>query len=190
MSYFNRNKWWVVAFVLLIIMNLTTLTTLWVIQDRRWPPSINQRSGIVDYLVKELGFDSIQKKQLIELRNNHEERLMGMRGKTRDAKDALFALLTKDNVPDSMIQKAAYASSENDQQIDVLTFQHFQKIRSLCTPDQKIKFNAIIGELIRSQGPPPPGNPNGTPPRREDGKPEGPPRPGDDDRRPPPPPQQ
>jgi len=190
MSYFNRNKWWVIAFVLLIIMNLATLTTLWVMKDKRWPPSIHQRSGIVDYLVKELGFDSIQKKQLIQLRKGHEERLMGMRGKTRDAKDALFALLTKDDVPDSIVEKAAYASSENDQQIDVLTFRHFQKIRNLCTPPQKIKFNDIIGELIRSQGPPPSGNPNGPPPRREDRRREGPPGPGDDDRRPPPPPQQ
>ena len=192
MSYFNRNRWWGIAFLLLIIMNIATLATLWVIKDRRPQKHNAGVSGVTDFLVKELGFDSVQKKQLLLLREEHQEKMMEMRGKTRDAKDALFGLLEQPNVADSVVEKAAFASVYNDQQQDLLTFRHFQKIRNLCTPAQKTKFDSIIKEVIRLMGPPPPGNQPGgpPPPLHGDRHPDGPPPPGADNREPPPPPQQ
>jgi Spy/CpxP family protein refolding chaperone len=188
MSYFNRNKWWAIAFLLLIVMNVATLTTLWLLKDARAPHRMAPGQGVADFLVKELGLDSVQKQKLLILRAENDEKVMEMRGRTRDAKDALFSLLQKQDVPDSVIEKAAYASVYNDQQLDLLTFRHFQKIRDLCTPEQKLKFNEIVKEVIRSMGPPPPGNQTGPPPPMNGERhPDGPPPPGEDRRGPPPP---
>lgn len=178
MSYFNRNKCWAIAFLLLIALNVATLATFWLIRERRQGPPQGARSGVVDFLVKELGFDSVQKQKLLQLRDEHQQKMMEIRKQNRDAKNTFFALLQQPDVPDSALKKAAKASVLPDEQTDLLTFRHFQRIRNLCTESQKKKFDSIIQEVLRITAPPPPGSPSGPPQR-----------PGDDRRGPPPPPQ-
>ena len=190
MSYFNRNKWWAIAILLLVVMNVATLTTLWLIKDKRPGPPTDPKSGVVDFLVKELGFDSVQKQKLIVLRNEHQDKIKELRKHNRDAKDAFFALLQQADTPDSVIEKAAIASTVYDKETDILTFKHFQQIRNLCTAEQKKKFENVIEEVLRMISPPRPGKQQGPPlPRREGDRPDGPP-PGDDGHRGPPPPQE
>ena len=175
MNYFKRSKWWAIAFIVLLIMDVASLAAVWLLKEKRPAP----RPEVAEFLARELGFDSLQKQELFNLRAEHQQQARALRGKTREAKDALFALLKEAFVPDSMLAKAAEASSVNDRQLDILTFRHLQKIRELCTPEQQKKFDAVIHEVLRSMGPPMP------PPGRE-GHP--PPPPGEE-REPPPPPQ-
>jgi hypothetical protein len=191
MSYFNRNKWWAVAFLLLIALNIATLTALWLLKDKRpGPPPAVMQSGVVDFLTKELGFDSLQKQKLVALYKEHQNKMQEVRKGNREAKDAFFSLLQQHDIPDSVIQKAAQASARYDSETDVLTFRHFQQIRNLCTDTQKEKFDGVIKQVLRMIAPPPPGSqPGPPPPHRGDGMHDGPPPPGGpgDDRRPPPP---
>lgn len=190
MSYFNRNKWWAITILLLVVMNVATLTTLWLLKDRRPGPPADPKSGVVEFLVKELGFDSLQKQKLIALRGEHQNKMRELRRNNRDAKDAFFALLQQPDTPDSVIEKAAIASTVNDKETDILTFKHFQQIRNLCTAAQKKKFDNVIAEVLRMISPPRQGKQQGPPPpRREGDRQDGPP-PGEDDRRGPPPPRE
>ncbi len=177
MSYFNRNKWWAVAFIALLIMNVASLAAVWLLKDNRPAQHRGPGPGVAEFLTKELRFDSLQQQQLFQLRSAHQRQVMELRSKTREAKDALFELLKEPAVSDTMLAKAAIASSLNDQQLDILTFRHLQKIREICTPVQKEKFDAVIHEVLRSMGPMPPPGPEGHPP------------PPGDRRGPPPPPQ-
>ena len=160
MNYFNRNKWWAIAFIALLIMNVASLAAVWLIKEKRPAP----RPEVAEFLARELGFDSLQKQQLFRLRSEHQQQARELRGKTREAKDALFALLKESSVPDSVLAKAAEASSVNDRQLDILTFRHLQQIRELCTPVQKKRFDEVIHEVLRSMGPPPPPRRDGHPP--------------------------
>ena len=193
MSYFNRNKGWAIAFLLLIFLNIATLTALWLMKDGRPLPFLKEKdpkSGVVDFLVKELGFDSLQKQKLIILRDAHQQKVMGLRKMNREAKDAFFDLLQRSDLPDSVIENGAKNAARFDQELDVLTFQHFREIRNLCTQEQKKKFENVIREVLKMIGTPQGGRPQGPPPpRREGERPDGPPPP-DDDRKGPPPPQQ
>ncbi len=189
MSYFNRNKWWVIAFILLITLNIATITAFWLVRDRRPGPPPGAGSGVVDFLVKEIGFDSTQKQKLIQLRSQYQQDIMEARKNNRAAKDAFFALLQQPDISDSALAKAARASTVADQQSDIITFRHFQQIRKLCNETQQKKFDNVLQEVLRMIAPPPPGKQQGLPPRRGEGMPDGPP-PGGDDRRGPPPPQQ
>ena len=183
MSYFNRVKWWGVALVLLVLINLYTLTSIWLLKKGRPGEGAPPQSGVEDFLVKELGFDSVQKQALIKLRNEHQQQMMKIRRNNRDAKNDFFALLDKEDMTDSMLLKAARASVYFDEQTDILTFRHFQAIKKLCNQSQKQKFDDVIREVLRMMAPEPPGNPQGPPPG---GRPRGD-RPPPDGHRPPPP---
>ena len=175
MNYFTKNKWWALAFLLLIILNIATLSALWLLKDKNMGRGPNPQSGAADFLVKELGFDSIQKQQLQKLREAHQQQMMEVRQGNREVKDAFFDLLKQPGIADTTVERAARKSFVYDEQSEILTFRHFQQIRNLCTEGQKKKFDAVIKEVLRMMAPPKPGM-EGPPPRRRDGPPPPPPQ--------------
>ena len=99
------------------------------------------------------------------------------REEDKEAKEKFFSLLQNDEATEAAIDEAAKLSVQYDQVLTRNTFDHFKKIRAMCTPAQKKKFDAIINEVLRMmngpQGPPQPREggrhhpPPGGPPPRE-----------------------
>ncbi len=183
MNYFSKNRWEGVALLILVLMNLGTLTALWLIRDYRQSPPSQTGAGVVDFIVKELNFDSTQKKQLILLREDHQQKIKQVRRKNRDAKDVFFGLLKDSSLSEDALNKAAIASAEFDAETAKLTFRHFQEIRKICTPEQRKKFDRVIAEVLRMMAPLPPSRNHPEPPPRRNGTA---PLPADDHRPPPP----
>ena len=53
-------------------------------------------------------------------------------------------------------------SLEKQSQLELLTFQHFLKLKEICTPEQQEKLFEIVHRLLgKTQGGPPPGVPRG-----------------------------
>src|ERR1700712_5343005 len=92
-TYFNRNRWWAIAFVVLLIMNVVTLASIWVMKEHGPQHAGPRRPEAAAFLVHELGFDSSQEERLLILRDEHRHKMMELRSKTRNAKDSLFELL-------------------------------------------------------------------------------------------------
>ncbi len=195
MSYFNRHKWWLIAIVILLIINTATLAIFWM--ERKGEGlllgSHPKQANAQAFLIKELSLDSAQQAQYLLLIKAHREGSNTIKNELKDAKDAFFKLLSDSTATDAMIKQAADKASAIETQLDVLTFNHFKQVRNICTPQQKIKFNQIIENVVKMMGPnqqqrpqrPPRDNQSGDrrvgPP--DDGQ--GPPPPNDDHRPPP-----
>ncbi|HVZ26056.1 MAG TPA: hypothetical protein VG842_08380 [Sediminibacterium sp.] len=174
MSYFDRSRWWVIAFLLLVALNIATLGALWLIREKPGPPR-NDRA-VVDFMVQELGLDSMQRIQLEQLRRQHQEQMKDIRSGILTAKNVFFDLLQQDSIPDSVLQQKAQAAAAMEAATDLQTFRHFQAILRICRPDQRKKFMRILHEILRQMAPPQPGErpgppPGGRPPMPEDGPP-------------------
>ena len=95
-----------------------------------------------------------------------------IRSDNRAAKDSFFDLLKEPNIDDAALAKAAATANLPDQQMEIITFRHFQQLRAICNDTQKAKFDEIIHEVLRMNArgnPPPPGArghfpPDGPPP--------------------------
>lgn len=188
-SYFNRNKWTSVAFVLLVILNLITLAAFWLmyVREPRYPAG--RQPGMIDFLVKELQLNTDQEKQLMLLRDEHRQQMEEIRRHNRDAKNVFFDLLEQQgDMTDSALAEAVKQAVRYDAETDMLTFRHFQKIRALCNEEQKARFHSILRQVLQMMAPPP-GNQQPPPPHGRGENP-GPPMPGREGREPPPPPHQ
>lgn len=180
----GKFTFWII--LLLVIANVASISIFWFgrIKDPERP--MMPGGGPRDYVVKELGFNTEQQKKYTEMVKSHHENAQKFQDSIRQAKDALFSLLKDPAVTEKTKQNAAAAISRQSENLDLLTFQHFQDVRNICTEDQKKKFDSIIHQVLAMMGrPKPPGNEmmrNGPPSHPGDG--DGPP-----DRRPPPPPQ-
>ncbi len=167
MNNFTKNKLVTAAIILLLIVNLVTLSTIWFMKENG-PPLPPQQNGAFDFIVKELQFTPEQVKAYEALRNEHQQQSQQIRIQIGRSKDSLFGLLKETNISDSILQKASMVGAVLQASLDMLTFEHFKKVRALCTPEQQAKFDQIIQQVMNMIAPPKnPGGPGGVPPRRQ-----------------------
>jgi hypothetical protein len=196
MNYFSKNRIWGLAVLLLVLVNIATLVTFWIMRGRNPLNQEGPRKEVVDFIVTELKLDSSQKKQFIFLKEEHQQQIRTIKDSIRKAKDDLFGLLKDPNASEESIASASKITAALEAEIDQVTFRHFQKLRKICSPEQQKKFDEIIDRVVHSIGSGQPGGrPPGPPPNgagpidgRPDGPPPGGPPPGEEGNRPPPPP--
>ena len=139
----NKFIAWLVA--ILIIANLATLIFFWLGHIR------NQRDNSPkEFLAKKLNFSDNQKNTYFKLAEEHNEAAKIIRDQIKFDKENLFKLLKSDTVNDSVRNNAAAQVSSSIQSLDILTFEHFKKVRAICTKEQKQKFDEIIQKMVNS----------------------------------------
>lgn len=186
MNHGAKNKLLTWLVVLLLIANAATITMFWLGSERNLP---NVKGAPQEFLVKELKLDSRQQELFEVLRKEHHDSAMILREEVKQAKATFFALLQQANVTDSSKLAAANKVSVITQKLDLLTFDHFQKVRAICNGEQQQKFDKIINQVIEMIAhPQQPGRPEGDRPPREGEGNNGPPLPGDQEKQGPPPP--
>ena len=140
---------------LLIIANSCTLIFFWVSHY-----NIQRKNSPKHFLANRLNFNNNQKKIYFDLAKEHNEQATILRDQIKINKDKFFELLKFDRINDSVRNNAALQISLSIQSLDSLTFEHFKKVRALCTGEQKPKFDDLIQRMVNSvnnsqQGPEP-----------------------------------
>jgi periplasmic protein CpxP/Spy len=156
MSTTSRNKNLLFIIAALLLTNIAVLAYfLWVKQP------VNGRSGpekprisITDKLRDSIGFNEEQIKQYTQLKDQQWATIRPLFDEMRKAKDSLFKLLSNPNVSDSIINKASDAIAQKQKALDLQTFNHFKKVRALCTPDQQSKYDSMVQRMFRKMGRP------------------------------------
>jgi len=155
MNHATKNKLLTGLVILLLAANAATIAVLWLNRPKQ---QTGPKGSPQEFLVKELNLSTEQQQQLQVLVKAHQQGVQPLRGKIRTAKEALFNLLKQSNVTDSTKQTAAKAVSMITEELDLLTLDHFQQVRAICTADQQNKFDEIIHQVTSMMGQPgPPG---------------------------------
>jgi len=176
----NENKalrFWKWAVILLVLCNIALISVVWF---RPHMPFGKRPEQPRDFVIRKLGFSPDQVKKYDALISAHHATMEQLKKDAASYRQQLFSNLTANaphtSSPDSMAQLIA----NNQRQIELVTYNHFAAV---CTDQQKIEFDKIIGEVTKMmsghgrgnrppgdhQGPPPPGDHQGPPP------PDGPP---------------
>jgi len=182
MSFFTNNRLLSVITLLLLTANIATLGYLWTHKAGNTnifpPPPAGQ---VFEFITKELKLDSVQQQTYKTLRDEHQAGQRPLQDSIRKAKDDFFELLKQQGVPEIQVQQQSAKVAAAEQQLELFTFKHFQKLRAICNTTQQKRFDEIIQDVLRRmapakrpQGPPPPGIRGGMPPPPNDGEGPGP----------------
>jgi Spy/CpxP family protein refolding chaperone len=166
MNNFTNNRWLSVITLVLLTANIVTLALLWTNKKNErepfmpWPQPAGQ---VFEFVNHELNLDTAQQLTYKKLREEHQAGIRPLQDSIRQAKDIFFVLLKEETIAETKIQEYSKRIGGLEQQRDVLTFKHFQKLRAICNKEQQMKFDTIIQEVLRSMGGPkkPPGPPLG-----------------------------
>ena len=125
------------AIVVLIILNVLLICWQW-FGMRPEPPRPQ------DILKRELQLTEAQMKEYIELIQEHRQAAGALENEMRQLKRNLFNFSQPDSTKEALVQKI----SQVQQKLDIQTYQHFKKVRVLCTEEQKLKFEEVLMKAL------------------------------------------
>ena len=145
---------WLIA--LLVVANITTLAFFWIGHFKN-----QKENSPKEFLSKNLNFSKSQKNAYFILAKEHNESAKIIRDQIKNDKESLFQLLKSDTINDSVRNDKALKVSMSIQALDILTFEHFMKVRAICTEEQKPQFDELIKKMVNAvnqiqKGPPVP----------------------------------
>lgn len=153
MSTLNKTKILTGLVVLLVLANITSMLFLWMGMRKNQPVGFRQPS---EYIIQKLSLDEKQQKQYMALVSDHRSQTKKLRDELRNYKDSFFSLLSELHADDSIKKNALIKISSLNTQLDLITFDHFKEVRTICNPVQQEQFDKIIKEVIKmvNAGPP------------------------------------
>jgi len=162
----SKNKFLYIVIILLLVLNLGTLSYMWYSKLNtpqqfvdRMPPGNGK-----EFLEEELKFSKDQREKLEQLREEHSQKIRGIKEQERKLKDSFFSNLADANLDSNKVRDNANQIGLFQKEIELATFYHVRKMRELCNDEQKKKFDEVIQDVLRmglgpggKQGPPPNG---------------------------------
>ena len=145
MRNIGKNKFTSWLTIILIVANIATLLFYWIGNVKH-----ARDNSPKEFLATKLNFSTHQKDLYFDLAKEHNENAKKIREQIKVNKDIFFQLLKSDKIIDSIRNSAAAKVSSSIQSLDILTFEHFKKVRSLCTVEQKPKFDELIQRMVNA----------------------------------------
>lgn len=136
----NKTKFLTAALVVLVLLNLGTLTFIVFVRPPH-PPKSDPRSVVIE----RLHLDQKQIEQYQLLIEQHQRQTNRIAKQIADDKNELFRLLETDDtlMRHSLLDHLGHLH----RQMDVANVDHFLEIKKMCTPDQLLLFNDLTKEL-------------------------------------------
>jgi len=150
----NKVKFLSAAVVLLLILNAVMLFFMFGKRPAKRPGS--GRDGArpyTEFISKQLNFDTLQKAQLIKLRDEHKTDLDQLRKEDNILHDTLFAYIKRGDLDSAKIDSVTNLIAANKKQFEITFLKHFSEIRSLCKPDQLELFNKTVDQMRKRRMP-------------------------------------
>ncbi len=128
----------------LLLINIATLGFIWYTTVKVkaelgiHPPRPDKNNS---FLADELGLTGEQLNKFDTLKKEHHEGVQKIMTQTKELKDELFECIKKGD--DAKAKDLAEKLSENNKAMELLTYEHFKEVRSICNEEQKVKFDRI-----------------------------------------------
>ncbi|MDX1637735.1 MAG: Spy/CpxP family protein refolding chaperone [Balneolaceae bacterium] len=160
MTYQHKYRWALAGFLILLLLNIGTLTTIWLIH----PPQqvLGEREDrprrVQRFLANELDLTPDQRRNMQELRRDHLEQMRPLLTALRSARRSYVAHLRIENREESPRDIDSLAKQIGDIQAEIERerYRHFRQIRTILDKDQRSRFD----RLVRQSALGPPGRDN------------------------------
>jgi Spy/CpxP family protein refolding chaperone len=168
MDFLTKRRLTNLAMIVLVILNLFTLTMLWFHQLRERlfpppPPPDTEGPGRVEhFLERELDLTKEQVERFDELRKQHFLRSEAIMEEIHQLKREITEQLFLSSPDTGKVGRLTEEIGSRQAQLERLLFKHFTDLKSACQPEQKRKFETLIHDLMEviepRHAPCPPGN--------------------------------
>lgn len=145
----KQNIFYKIVIVTLLLLNTAVIGYLWLrpgVRPHDGPPHEGRPDGLI---IERLRLDDAQQQRFEELKQEHHSQVLEIQKEAGALHNSLFALLQAD-APDTAARDSIIALLDAGyRRKELVTFDHFKKLRSILKPDQKADFDVFVDELGR-----------------------------------------
>jgi len=163
MNIFAKIRFTHLALVVLVLLNLGSLSALWLNHKGPHPPrpphpphSPHGGRSVAAFLERELDLSKAQREAFKKLRDAHHQAARALLKDMREQRQAFFDLLGSDTPDQVKMTALSQAIGHNQAALELATFNHFNQLRTLCDTTQKPIFDRVVHEALRMMAPKPP----------------------------------
>jgi hypothetical protein len=141
----NKFKLLMGMIVVLVLVNAGTLAYLWSEQAK---PKTMASSDAAPFLAAELALDSTQTEAYYTYWKEYRDNLKMLHSEGKLLHIRYFAKLSITPIDTAEVLRYADSIAAYRRQVELLSFYQFSRVRQLCTPPQRKKFDGVIGEVL------------------------------------------
>ena len=176
MDYFTNKRFVIWSIIILVILNLLTISAFWFTKIFRIFPiqriaiheinDANHKQGD-KFLEKELNLSEEQNKKFEESRDKHHKLTKALHEEIYVLKEQLINELFSTKIDSSKIKKLSEEIGMKQTELEMQNNVHVLELKSICKPEQQEKLSLLFNEMLNRsrldvhKPPPPP-----SPPRR------------------------
>ncbi|MDR3593257.1 periplasmic heavy metal sensor [Clostridium sp.] len=157
MDLINQNKFKNWLIIVLLAINLLTVSIIWMqIANRNEPqavPQDNRSSESVNLMKKVLDLDEGQTKQFEKMHKDQLDKSKMYNDRLTDLKKQLAEELFKETPDTSQVNLKAKEIGDLQSKIESIKFNSFKELLAICTPEQKEKLKPVLIELFGRKPP-------------------------------------
>ncbi len=160
-----------ILIIILVVINIGCLSFIWFREANhpKLPPPHPDRQNVNRFLDKELDLNTDQEKKFDEFRKEHFETTRKFEDKIGVYKKEILSESFNQKPDMQKINALTDSLSSAQKGYEMFLSEHFQKLASVCTPEQREKLKGIFlssfGPKDRRPMPPPGGEMRPGPPR-------------------------
>ena len=145
MTNLHKNKLLTWLVLLLVVINIGSMIFMWMGKPKHENPG---QGSPKEFLSRELKFDEKQQVQYDKLVDEHRDQANDTRKKIKEEKEKMYGLLKSLDLTDSLKKSAVERVAEATKELDLITLNHFERVRNMCTPEQKTKLDQIMMQML------------------------------------------
>lgn len=161
MDFLTRNKFLITLIIILIVLNISSLITVWLLSSERNEHVLTPRRDTqeqrdaMDFIQFELGLDSLQEMKIDNFRDYHFKERREADKYILDLRREIIRETIKPEPDTFLMQKYAGMIGAKQKELELLVYDHFKRIKSVLNPGQVKKFDLLMHEMIERNPTPP-----------------------------------
>ena len=166
MNYFKEKKFATIAIIILVVLNITTITLLWMGRPsaHHHPPAPREKV-MFDFITHELNFNPVQREAFEKQDETFRHDTRNIHLKIDSIQQQLFNSIYNEKSDKLYLDSLSNVIGSLEADINKMTYDHLVQIKSLCNDEQQIRYKALLNDLLKTLRPKPQ---DGPPPRREE----------------------
>ena len=137
----------------LLLANITLLLSFFVFGERADRKVIKQAAqGGAGFLATELSMTKEQQAKHKELREVHFKNIKPLWAEIQKTKDSLYNQLNNPSFDEQSLQEMTDRLAEKNKRSDQMMFRYFKELRNVFTPEQQVKFDSLVPEMVNKRG--------------------------------------
>jgi periplasmic protein CpxP/Spy len=140
-SFLMKSNWLKYLVAIALLINAATLAFFWLNRPIDGENRPKARPGRV--LIEDLKMDGKQEALFRPLRDQHHQTHDSLLQIIADQRQILYS--QKQGVNDTILQRIGVLQA----QIERITYDHFKDVRKICTPEQQVQLDTLLGKTVQ-----------------------------------------